>query len=145
MKNIILNEICQVLEQFMSWLLQARLDAGYAMQGDFVKALADNGLVKSQNAVSTWETRGRLPTGIVGSADQLQILADTLKMTPVELLRISGHEIDVLTLNGQQLSRHIQDFLQEALRCTPEQLEAFLPKFTDMLQYVRTTSNYDNS
>jgi hypothetical protein len=129
----------------MSWLLQARLDAGYAMQGDFVKALAENGLVKSQNAVSTWETRDRLPTGIVGSADQLQIVADTLKMTPVELLRISGHEIDVLTLNGQQLSRYVQDFLAEALKCTPEQLEAFLPKFTEMLRYTRSACDCDSS
>lgn len=127
----------------MSWIIKARLDAGYSMQGDFVKALAENGLHKSQNAVSTWETGGRFPTGIVGSPEQLQAVADTLNMSPVEILQKSGHRIDVLALADQELPPAVQEFIVEALQCSSDDLEALVPKFTDVLRHVRTTSEHD--
>jgi hypothetical protein len=78
-----------------NWLIESRIAAGYDTQVQFVEALAECGISKTQNTISMWEKAGKLPPSIVGDPQKVSVIADILNVSIAEIFRQTGFVSDI--------------------------------------------------
>ena len=78
-----------------NWLIETRKAAGFDTQVQFVEALAQHDIEKTQNTISMWEKAGKLPASIVGDPQQVSVIARILDVSIAEIFRQSGFTSDI--------------------------------------------------
>lgn len=78
-----------------NWLIETRKAAGFDTQVQFVEALAQHDIEKTQNTISMWEKAGKLPASIVGDPQQVSVIASILDVSIAEIFRQSGFTSDI--------------------------------------------------
>ena len=127
-----------------NWLVQLRVAAGYTTQQEFREALSLKGMEKHTATISLWERdEGGIPVSITGSADQLQVLAEVLKVNPLDLLAKVGHLTDEQK-RGAFLNTDALNAL-EKLDALPQALQEFIMSIMlesiDKLMIFQNTPN----
>lgn len=74
------------------WLAKARAQAGIETQDDLVARLELAGFNYTRAAVSHWENETRMPP--LNDPVFRQTLARILRITPQQLLKMAGYEVD---------------------------------------------------